>query len=366
MSQLVLGLLAVGLGLVLVAALFVPVVALLYRRRGGVSARDGLLLAAALVYLVAIWVYTLLPLPEATTITCAPTQLDPLAFVDDLEGAASRGHLPTDPAFLQLAFNVLLFVPLGVLVRVGLRRGVAVAGLAGLGLSLLVEVTQVTGVWGLYPCAYRLFDVDDLLTNTLGAVLGSLLALMVPARLRVRGDRVVAASEPRPVTRARRILAGVADLVSVTLTMYAVVVVESLAAAQLDDGARLDTDGPWVAVVPVVVAFALSGGFLAATGRTLGQAAVQLRYVGSPYPTALARALLFAGGIGGYQVLNALPGAASSLLTWLFTAGWLVFALTTEDGRGLPGLASRSRLADAREGLADGRRAASVDEEPAA
>lgn len=46
----------------------------------------------------------------------------------------------------------------------------------GFGLSLTVELTQLTGIWGLYPCAFRKFDVDDLLLNTLGVMLGFLAA----------------------------------------------------------------------------------------------------------------------------------------------------------------------------------------------
>ncbi len=89
------------------------------------------------------------------------------------EGAEGAVALLRDPAFLQVALNVLLFVPLGVLVRLILKRGVVVATALGLAVSLLIETTQLTGVWHLYDCAYRLFDVDDLVVNTLGALVGS-------------------------------------------------------------------------------------------------------------------------------------------------------------------------------------------------
>ena len=46
----------------------------------------------------------------------------------------------------------------------------------GAGLTLSVELTQLTGLWGLYPCAYRQFNVDDLMLNALGVVVGVLLA----------------------------------------------------------------------------------------------------------------------------------------------------------------------------------------------
>ena len=38
--------------------------------------------------------------------------------------------------------------------------------------SIFVEVTQLTGIYGIYKYPYRLFDVDDLMLNTLGGVIG--------------------------------------------------------------------------------------------------------------------------------------------------------------------------------------------------
>ena len=38
--------------------------------------------------------------------------------------------------------------------------------------SLLIEAAQLTGLFGIYPYAYRCCDVDDVITNTLGAALG--------------------------------------------------------------------------------------------------------------------------------------------------------------------------------------------------
>ena len=72
--------------------------------------------------------------------------------------------------------NIVLFLPLGAFVRRLLGQSHVVAGLAGLGTSILIELTQGTGFWGLYDCAYRFGDIDDVIMNTLGAVIGSLLA----------------------------------------------------------------------------------------------------------------------------------------------------------------------------------------------
>src|SRR5699024_10073249 len=45
---------------------------------------------------------------------------------------------------------------------------------------------QRTALYGLFKCAYRIFDVDDLITNTTGAVLGFFMAplflWLIPSR----------------------------------------------------------------------------------------------------------------------------------------------------------------------------------------
>lgn len=135
---------AIGLGVLVGTALFVPFVAVSYRRRGRVTLGRAALWAAALVYFLAIWTYTLLPLPDAKTYRCAGVNLDVLAFVDDLRSA----HSLTDFAVLQLALNLLLFLPLGFFLRVLAGRGILTALLVGFGVSLVIETTQLTGVCG--------------------------------------------------------------------------------------------------------------------------------------------------------------------------------------------------------------------------
>ena len=43
-------------------------------------------------------------------------------------------------------------------------------------LSLMIELAQLTGLFFTYPGSYRLFDVDDIMMNTLGGFLGTVLA----------------------------------------------------------------------------------------------------------------------------------------------------------------------------------------------
>jgi glycopeptide antibiotics resistance protein len=41
-----------------------------------------------------------------------------------------------------------------------------------IGLSGGAELAQLTGVFGLYPCAFRTFEVDDLIFNIFGLLAG--------------------------------------------------------------------------------------------------------------------------------------------------------------------------------------------------
>ena len=95
----------------------------------------------------------------------------------------------TTGVFAQLFFNIAMFIPLGVLTAGCLRWGLRASTLAGFGLSLFIELSQLSSNWGLAPCPYRTFDVDDLINNTAGALIGALAVMLwrlLRSRLRAR------------------------------------------------------------------------------------------------------------------------------------------------------------------------------------
>ncbi len=346
-DQVELGIIAVGAGVLLGILLFVPFVAISYRRRGRLTFGRFALWFALLVYFLSIWTYTLLPLPDPDGMRCAGTNLDPMAFVDDITGAIARGNPLLDPATLQLALNVLLFLPLGFFVRLIWHRGFIVATLSGAALSLFIETTQITGVWGLYPCAYRVFDVVDLMTNTLGALLGAQLALLIPLTYRARPDQAIDADRPHPVTARRRLIGMLCDWLTVTLMTIAVNV-GVVAITEYGFGQRGLGDAWWVSALSLGVPFLITLVYTLAAGRTIGHAAVQLRYAKGRVPAPIARVIRFVAGIGGYQIIGALPTWVSSWALPLFVVLSFVLVFTTKDHGGLPGVISRQKLIDSR------------------
>ena len=344
------GLLAVIAGAVVAVLAFVPFVAVSYRRRGRLTVWRSLLWAGAAVYFWAIWTYTLIPLPNSEVYRCAGVNLQPFAFVDEVRSAvAVSGRSLTDPVVLQVALNVLLFAPLGFFLRVLGGRGILIAGLVGFATSGIIETTQLTGVWGLFPCAYRVFDVDDLIANTSGALLGSLLAFVVPAQHR-GVERSRDADIPRPVTRRRRLLGLVCDVVGVWLVGFAVaVVVQAVLVLLVGERSSFSTDDV-SSFAGTIASAGLWLGVVLVTGRSIGDLATRVRFTNGVLPAWVARPLRFATGAGAYAVLAALP-APWSLLAFVLALTTAALLLVWPDGRGLTGWIGRRRLVDDRAGV---------------
>lgn len=183
--------------------------------------------------------------------------------------------------FVQVALNVVLFVPLGFLLRYRWHHRLPAAVAIGLGLSLLIETVQGTAVFGLYPCPYRFADVDDLITNTAGAAVGWLIAgpigrLLPPAVAEPVDDL-------DPPGLLRRGCALGADMLSIALWTLGSTVVVSLAA----HGAGLESLQEWLAdgragavcLVPVVMASVVAMPLLRPGRATPGQATFALAVV---------------------------------------------------------------------------------------
>lgn len=176
-------------GLGLFALVLLPACVHQRRRFGRVRPGRLLLWAAVCVYTMCLVVLTILPAYDVA-VTCrhrigGKLQPDPLHTVTQLwelwQAGASWTAIAVSFPLLQVAANVMLFVPLGLILRGLLRWDVLSSLIVGMGLSLLIEVTQFTGAWGLYPCGVRIADVEDVMANALGTGLGALLAAAILA-----------------------------------------------------------------------------------------------------------------------------------------------------------------------------------------
>ena len=193
-----------------------PILARVTRRYGALRGWPMLAAVGLLASSVALAAFTVFPLPDPATLECSGDPLNTywqtdlfasISLIGDARAAVGFPAVLVSSAFLQVALNVLLFVPYGFFLHQVTRWSGARVTLVGLGTSALIELTQGTAVFGLYPCPYRLLDVDDLIVNTLGTALGVLLSSFVLRFAWARPSAVPDVKEPT-ITR-RAIAAGI-------------------------------------------------------------------------------------------------------------------------------------------------------------
>ncbi len=341
-------LIAVFLFAGLVAVTFIPWLAGQYRRYGRLRGWPATVSAGVGLYASGLVAFTLFPLPDDTPGACsrlATWQLTPLVSVRAAVRAGSgEGVLAflTTPSVLQVAFNVALFVPLGVLARWRFGLRVLPTVLLGLAVSAVIEVVQGTAVFGAYPCPYRVADVDDVLTNTLGAAVGAFLA--GPVTRLLPHPTPAPAPDLAPPGIPRRALAVGIDLIALVATTGVVTLAVALGAAAVGGGARaLDTDG--FELVRTAVGYAVPAvlvGLLPLLGEhraTPGQAAVGLTVLAPGRGGTAPRWLVLLRNLVRWAplaVLADLTPTVVALACW--TAGLLVVVLLVPGRRSPAGL----------------------------
>lgn len=176
---------------VLALMLTMPWAVYQYRKHGYFSFWRNAILFSFIFYLLTAFFLVSLPLP-ADRHNYVPgqsevySQLHIFKFVEDIQresgvlwqNIATYRQMLHSPAFYQFTFNLLMLLPLGVYYRFYKSKKGCWWKILGLGfmMSLFFEISQRTALFGYYDVPYRLFDVDDLLANSLGALLGYWLA----------------------------------------------------------------------------------------------------------------------------------------------------------------------------------------------
>ena len=137
--------------------------------------RQYLLTASFALFLASILSLTLTPIGGANSVT-NPELYYPRFYVGwswqqawELTAGMGLNRFATT-VYAQLFFNIAMFIPLGFFTAGCLRWGLRATALSGFALSSFIELS---GNWGLAGFTYRTFDVDDIVNNTAGAVLGA-------------------------------------------------------------------------------------------------------------------------------------------------------------------------------------------------
>lgn len=352
-------------GLALFIVFLLPILVLQYRRYGGIESRRLVGACGLSIYAVALIAYTLLPAPTRSEAWCLAHgggpgwQLQPFSTFQDAraatQGLGFRASL-LSRAWLQIVFNVVLFVPLGIWCRRFFERGLLATTGIGLAVSLFIETTQATGNWWLWPCPYRYASIDDVITNVAGAYIGASIAWLVlfwmPRSSRLERARL----HPRRVTVFRRwmgmlldavivVVGGVATAMSVRIAMIATghqpPVTPMTAEAVLAYGLPLAV----LVFLPALIGDGASLGqrIVWLTPRWRVRATLRRRLLRAAVSPGMAMALALVGTIGPYRLRT-----AASIAAWSIVGASILATLFTEGRRGLSGLIAGADLVDSR------------------
>ena len=291
--------------------LAVPYALYQYRRFGAISIWKTFVVFTFILYCLCAVSLIVFPLPadhSAVVESARTPQLHPFHVIDQIRETTdfSLGDRSTwgpalrSPVVYEAIFNVMLTVPLGAYLCYLFRCRWWMALLIGMATTLLFETSQLTGLFGLYAHPYRLFDVDDLILNTTGTMLG--FWLMIPLAWALPSmDEVNEQARERGSSRislTRRALAAVVDLTVLAVLFVLAWIVLSPTDAQIAKALAVDPSRAGAKTL----AFRFIGGLfadpmsalllalgigavlfavipMASKGRTVGKALVGIRVV---------------------------------------------------------------------------------------
>ncbi|MGM9903974.1 MAG: VanZ family protein [Enterococcus sp.] len=267
-----------------------------YRRYGTFLLTRALVLYSFVFYLLCAYFLVILPLPPKETVAQMSGPKIELHLLASWEHFKANTVLVlSDPStylpamrqsvFLEPLFNVFLLLPFGVYLRYYFRLSFLKTVLASFCLSLFFELTQLTGLYFIYPRPYRLFDVNDLVTNTVGGMLGFWLApvftFMLPTRARM--DEV-AYEKGKTVSLTRRAVAYLIDWFFLSLVNLWI---GSISALFFGGGSF--TSYNWWLFIEVILYFMIVP--YVTNGQTIGKKIVRIRIVENEREKVSFRAL---------------------------------------------------------------------------
>ena len=161
-----------------------------YRKFGSIPMLKSFCFYSMILYLLCAYFLVMLPLPsieKVASMTGPTTQLVPFQFIKDIMVTVSFEitnindliNVFKHSTMYTILFNIVLTLPFGIYLRYIFKKKWYHSIIYTFLLSLFFELTQLSGLYGIYPRPYRLFDVDDLMINTLGGLIGHILTPLV-------------------------------------------------------------------------------------------------------------------------------------------------------------------------------------------
>ncbi|MDT2570839.1 VanZ family protein [Enterococcus raffinosus] len=257
-----------------------------YRKYGQLGKLRSLILYSFVFYLLSAYYLVILPLPSIDAVAQMTGPRYELHLfqswhnfmnqtVLQLNNPSTYLQAMKQSVFLEPVFNIFLLFPFGVYCRYYFKFSLWKTILASFCLSLFFELTQLSGLYFIYPRPYRLFDVNDLFHNTLGGTFGfacaPLFTFFLPTRNELDSESYIKGQQ---VSLLRRFVAMVIDWMVIGFFSSLV----GLIGTNLPSNIKVLLSYPFVSfTLEVVLYFMLVMYFW--NGQTIGKKVVRIKVV---------------------------------------------------------------------------------------
>lgn len=247
-----------------------------YRKYGAIPFLKSVCFYSLILYLICAYFMVILPLPSIDAVskmTGPKTQLHLFQFIRDMMATVNFNiigfsdilNILKSSTVYTVLFNIVLTLPFGVYLRYFFKKKWYHTLMYTFLLSLFFELTQLSGLYGIYPRPYRLFDVDDLLVNTLGGLIGHAITPIITIFLPTRDElEEKSYKKGRKVTLIRRIMSFIIDIFF--LSILCLVLKILLYGTILDNYYALITISIYYILIPIFT-----------SGKTLGKKILRLK-----------------------------------------------------------------------------------------
>lgn len=220
------------MSIIITSVLFFPIIAFLitlpyiiynYNKFGSILLIRTILIYIFVLYLLSAYFLIIMPLPKIESVRNLTTKVQLIPFDllrniirtvhFDYKDISTYAQIFKNAYVYQTIYNFLLMVPFGMFLRYYFKCRFKKVVLFTFMLSLFFELTQLTGLYFIYPHAYRLFDVDDLIVNTLGGIFGYLITPLFTKLLPTREELDLKSyKKGSKVSSTKRIITFIIDI----------------------------------------------------------------------------------------------------------------------------------------------------------
>lgn len=205
---------------ILALLLLIPYMIHQYYKHGSIVFFKAVIIYTFIFYILNATFLVMLPLPPRSVVakmTGPRFDFQVLGFLSDWKALGLFDSIPfiqsiTHDRFLEPLLNICLTIPFGVYLRYYFKKSWWLVIFFSFSLSLFFELSQLSGLYGIYVRPHRLFQVDDLMLNTFGGLVGYVLTPLFVFMFPSKDDLdELSIKKSSHISITRRIIANIID-----------------------------------------------------------------------------------------------------------------------------------------------------------